>query len=267
MRLALALGTVFVALAGIQLYVLADHTDRLFAWTIAVPLTAAFLGGFYLTACAIAYASWRRREWANARVGVPGVMVFLIATLTTTLAHLDLFHLHDPRLTARSAAWLWLAIYIADPVLVAVAWIVQLREPGSDPPRTRPLPPWYLGSLGAAAALTLCVGVALFVRPSTAGSLWPWPLTPLTAQTAGAWLTGIGIVFATAIVERDAVRIRPAAAGAALLGVLQALALVRYGSTVRWGSPAACVYILSLAGVVVIGVAGVLLANRTAVKT
>jgi hypothetical protein len=33
-----------VLLAGLQLFVFATETDRFFAWTIASPLTAAFLG-------------------------------------------------------------------------------------------------------------------------------------------------------------------------------------------------------------------------------
>jgi hypothetical protein len=50
-----ALGTVGVLLvfaAGIQLFVLAGHTDRAFARRIQPPLTAAVLGAFYWAALA-----------------------------------------------------------------------------------------------------------------------------------------------------------------------------------------------------------------------
>jgi hypothetical protein len=39
-----------VLVAAWQLFVLTDHTDRFFAWTIGVPLTAAVDGAFYLAA-------------------------------------------------------------------------------------------------------------------------------------------------------------------------------------------------------------------------
>jgi hypothetical protein len=67
MRRMLYIAATLVFIAGIQLFVLTEHTDRFFAWTIGVPLTAAFLGAGY---------------WANARGRVPG---------------LDLHHAHDHR--------------------------------------------------------------------------------------------------------------------------------------------------------------------------
>jgi hypothetical protein len=39
----LAIASVLVAVAGFQLFVLSEHTDRYFAWTIE-PLSAAMLG-------------------------------------------------------------------------------------------------------------------------------------------------------------------------------------------------------------------------------
>src|SRR5712691_4655031 len=50
MRVALYVGSFLVFLAGIQLFVLTTRTDHYFAWTIANPFTAAFLGAFYWTA-------------------------------------------------------------------------------------------------------------------------------------------------------------------------------------------------------------------------
>ena len=47
MRSLLIVAGVLVALAGIQLFVFSDRTDRFFAWTIEPPLTAAFLGASY----------------------------------------------------------------------------------------------------------------------------------------------------------------------------------------------------------------------------
>jgi len=54
MRAILWIGAGFVAVAGLNEYLLSSQTDRYFAWTIKLPLTAAFLGGFYLTAFGMA---------------------------------------------------------------------------------------------------------------------------------------------------------------------------------------------------------------------
>ncbi len=256
MRAVFLVGSVLVTLAGIQLFILTDHTDRLFAWTIAVPLTAAFLGAYYFTALALAIQSWGERVWANARVGVPGVFVFLVLTLVTTLIHRSAFHFHDPSAIARGAAWLWLVIYAADPPFVLIAWLAQMRVRGTDPSRTEPLPSWYLGALAVHAVLLVGVGVSLFAAPSTASTLWPWPLTPLTARAVASWIIGNGLVVAAALFERDRRRIRPATAAYIALGVLQLIALARYGSTVRWGSVVAWVYVAFLASAIGMGVYG-----------
>jgi hypothetical protein len=77
MRGMLWFGGFLVFLAGIQLYFLTEDTDRWFSWTIDSPLTAAFLGAFYWTSVALASLSARQRIWANARVGLLGVQVFV----------------------------------------------------------------------------------------------------------------------------------------------------------------------------------------------
>jgi hypothetical protein len=256
MRAVFFVGSILVTLAGIQLFIISDHTDEFFAWTIAVPLTAAFLGAFYFTALTLAFQSYRQTAWANARVVVPGVFVFLVLTLVTTLMHLSLFHFDDPRAFPRGAAWLWLIIYVVDPVFVLVAWILQGRERGVDPPRTHPLRSWVVGALAVHAVVLVGIGVALFGAPSIAKTIWPWPPTPLTAHAVASWLIGNGLVIAACVVERDGRRIRPATAAYVVLGVLQFVALARYGSAVRWGSAAAWLYVAFLVTAIALGVYG-----------
>jgi hypothetical protein len=256
MKAVFIVGSILVTLAGIQLFILSDHTADVFAWTIAVPLTAAFLGAFYFTALTLAFQSYRQTAWANARVVVPGVFVFLVLTLVTTLLHLSLFHFDDARAFPRGAAWLWLVIYVVDPVFVLVAWILQGGERGVDPPRTHPLPRWFVAALAVHAAVLLGIGIALFSVPSTAKTIWPWPLTPLTAHAAASWLIGNGLVVAACVVERDGRRIRPATAAYVVLGVLQFVALARYGSVVRWSSAAAWLYVAFLVTAIGLGLYG-----------
>lgn len=48
-----AAGLVFTV--GITLNLLTEQTDRFFAWTIATPLTAAFLGAAYWPSCILGF--------------------------------------------------------------------------------------------------------------------------------------------------------------------------------------------------------------------
>jgi uncharacterized membrane protein len=256
MRAVFIVGSVLVAAAAVQLYLLSDRTDHWFAWTIQVPLTAAFLGGFYFTALALAGQSAVKRIWVEARVAVPGVFVFITLTFVLTLLHLGKFHFHSPDRIAKGAAYLWFAIYLADPPFVAVAWFLQLRRPGRDPPRRFPLPVWYRAMLAVQGAFFLVVGVALFVAPDATKGIWPWPLTPLTARAVAAWVVALGLVVGQAAWENAWERIDIATIAYAVLGTLQGIALARYPSDVQWGRPAAWIYVAIVASMFGLGVYG-----------
>lgn len=79
MRWVFVVGSVLVATAAFQLFVLTHHTDRFFAWTIAPGLSATLPGAFYVTALVLAAGSVREHEWARTRVGVFGVWVLYLA--------------------------------------------------------------------------------------------------------------------------------------------------------------------------------------------
>ena len=256
MRAAFLIGCVLVSLAGIQLYLLTGHTDRFFAWTIGVPLTAAFLGAFYFTSLALAFGSASRRLWANARVGVPGVELFLVMTLVTTLLHLSKFHLHQGALVARGAAYLWLFIYAAAPTGLAVVMVLQYRVRGADPPQTDPLPSWLRVGVGVHSAAALGFGVALFAAPTATAKIWPWALTPLTARAMASWLLGLGVVLACAFAENDRRRVRVAFPAYTVLGTLQLVAVARYAGDLDGGAVRIGLYLAVLATMVGIGAYG-----------
>lgn len=248
MRTLLQTATVLVLLAGIALFVFSTRTADWFAWTIDVPLTAAVLGSAYLASAVVEATSARAHAWVEARVAVPGVFVFTALTLVVTLVHLDRFHLQpDIAPHTRAIALAWIAIYAVVPVAMAVLWARQQRLAGADPPRSRPLPVLLRVAVALSAAGLLGYGAALLIAPATAGALWPWELTPLTGRAVGAWLVGLGVTAAQVVLERDAARARPVAAGGVTLAALTGVSLLRFPDAVDWSATATWVLVGALA--------------------
>jgi len=249
-RCLLLAGTVLVLAAGLDLFVLTGRTDQYFAWTIASPLTAAFLGAGYLAAACLDGMSARERVWAVARVPLPAVLVFTTTTFVVTLVHLDAFHMYS------FFGWAWLVTYALLPpsVLAVIVW--QRRIGGGDPPRRSPLPGWLrLVTIALGVALT-GFGAALVLVPSEALAWWPWPLTVLTSRAVGAWLVIVGLTAGQAAWENDWERLRPLSITYVVLGVLQLVAVARYPDEVDWATPASWLYVGVLGALVLFGLAG-----------
>lgn len=257
MRGLLFTASVLVLLAGIQLFVFTGQTGHFFAFTIANPLSATFLGAGYWAAVAIEALAARQALWAHARIAVPAVLVFTVLTLDATLTHLGQLHLGG-RFPAGTlvVTVAWIAIYVVVPALMLVLLAVQARTPGADPPRPAGLPAWLYAVLAAQAIVLLGLGIALFAAPGQAAPLWPWKLTPMMAQATGAWLIALGVAAGHALLERDARRLRPAAAGYILLAVLLSIALARYPHQFQWRSVSAAAYLIFLVTMLLTGAAG-----------
>lgn len=261
-KVLLGVFVVLTALATNQLYVLSAHTDAYFAWTIRPPLTAAFLGAGYAAGLVLVGLGLRAEAWAQARVAVVTVAVFATLTLAATLLHLDKFHFGSGGAIARFAAWFWLAVYVLVPVALIALAIRQQRAPGTDPERRDPVPAWLAGAFGLQGLVMLGVGAVLFVAPATAGALWPWTLTPLTARAVAAWLVAFGVAAVLMLRERDLARVAAGAVAYTVFGVLELLALLRFRDEPDWGSAAAIGYLVLAVSVVPVGVAGWLAAAR-----
>ena len=252
--------------AGCPLFLRSGSTDQ-FAWTIKPSLTAAFLGAGYWASLVLNLLASRERVWTSVRsVVVPG-FVFTTLMLVATLAHTDRFHLgSSSSAVGRVVAWTWLAVYVTVPPLTLAVLVAQVRGSGADPPRTDPLPGWMRAALAAQSGVLIALGVTLFAVPSSADSLWPWTLTPLTARAAGAWLCGTGLTAAFAAVENDLRRIRAMVAGYAALGALEAIALARYPHTPDWSGPAAWLYVGFLASMLALALVALLKERATLVE-
>lgn len=249
-RWLLLAGTVLVLAAGLDLFVLTEHTDKLFAWTIDSPLTAAFLGAGYLAAACLDGVSARQKLWAIARVPLPAVLVFTTTTLVVTLMHLETFHMDS------FFGWAWLVTYGLLPPSVLAVLLWQRRIGGGDPPRVAPLPAWLRVATSVVAVGITLLGAALVFVPSDALSWWPWGLTVLTSRAVGAWLVIVGLTAGQAAWENDWKRLRPLSVTYIVLGGLQLVALARYADEVEWSSPSSWLYVAALVALVAFGVAG-----------
>ena len=255
MRKLLWIAGFMVFLAGMQLFVFTERTETWFAWTIDVPLTAAFLGAAYWASVSFEWLAARQRVWAYARIAVPTVLVFTTLTEVVTLYHLELFHLGDTvPVTTRAVTWAWIAIYTVVPLCMVALLVGQSKVTGNDP-RRDPLPRWIAAVLVVHAAVMLPLGAYLLIAPENAAALWPWPLTPLTGRAVGAWVFSMGLAAGHCVRENCLVRVRVATRSYVVLAVLELIAVARYVDTVVWGAPQATIYMIVLLSMLVVGVA------------
>ncbi len=261
MRVVFALGAFLVFIIGGDLLLFPDHTDRLFAWTIAAPVSAAFLSGFYWTACVLAVLSYRRAVWSEARVGVLGVFLFVSITFALTISHLEVFHFECGGVIAMVVAFVWSAVYAVDPVLMIAAYMKQRGMPGVDAPRYARLPHWFRAILIGEATALWGVGIALLLVPATTGSIWPWHVEGLDARAMGAWVIALAAVVSQSAWEDAWEQIAIVVRSAVALAVLQLFTLARFHTAIE-RPLSALAYGAALVSLLAIGTYGTLAAER-----
>ena len=222
---------------GVGLLAAPGRTADYWAWTIKAPLTAAFFGAGYLGAALALILAARTREWRRARI------VAVLAFTLTSLALLDT--LRDPGPFAFGAgglteavAWIWLAVYVALPPALLVAFVRQERaggaaEYGLEHPALV-ASRLVLGTAGVAAA---AIGIALLADVGALTDRWPWPLPSLPATVVGAWFCTVaaGLLW-FALRERDWSRARIGVAPIALALVLDLASAVRFRHDLAGGA-------------------------------
>jgi hypothetical protein len=236
-RVVLTLDLVFSLLAGGVLYLLPTQTDEYFAWTIKVPLTAAFLGAGYLGAATMLVFTYGTTDWQRVRI-VP-VIGFTLTTVTTvvTLWHLEPFHFGEGPAFAQVAAWAWLVVYVSIPVLLATVFVRQERAgDASAYAAEEPLVPLMRGALLVQAVAATILGLGLILWSGAFDVVWPWPLTPLTAGAVGAWILTIASFSWWALREGDWTRFRTGVPGFAVFLALVVVGAFRYSEPLDSGA-------------------------------
>ncbi|MBA3534966.1 MAG: hypothetical protein H0T73_23900 [Ardenticatenales bacterium] len=258
------MASILVFMAGTQLYVLTEYTDRFFSWTINPPLTAAFLGASYWASFLLEFLASRKRTWAESRIAVAPVLTFTTLTLIVTLLHLDKFHLdtsaHEP--ITIFATWAWIIVYAVVPPLMFAVLLFQTRLPGADVPRGEPLPIWMRGLLGFHGTVMVLLGLAFFVAPTAVAPIWPWTLTALTGRAVGAWLLGLGIAALQVVWENDWARVQIALVSYLGLGVLHLIAMMRYLGLFNWSQARSWLYLIFILSIFAVGLYGTLRARQ-----
>jgi hypothetical protein len=217
-----------VVIIGLILFFMPEQTETYFAWEIAVPLTAAFLGAAYLAAVFLSFMAARESLWARSRVAVLGVLVFSFITFIVTLIHFDRFHTTSTNPATLIITWTWILIYAIVPPMIFFSFIYQMRSAGAEPARIAELPLWFRLILGLQGLIMLGIGLALLLATASTAPLWLWELTPLTARAIGAWLIGMGITAIHSVIENDWLRLRPALFAYTSFAILQTLNLFRF---------------------------------------
>ena len=265
MRIMLVVAGVLVFSVGISLNMLTEQTDRFFAWTIATPLTAAFLGAAYWSACVLELLAARERLWVRARIAVPTLLLFTVLTLIVTLIHIDKFHMTSEDMITR-AGTLVLAVCVCGgahrhghSLDYAGCVCAASTRRGAYPP-----PSWMRVVLAVQAVILIGVGVCLLLVPTVIAPYWPWALTPLTGRAIGAWLASIGIAAAQSVWENDLERVRFASPPSRMPSsdCSSRLRSSRFSNNVNWNTTAAWLYVIFLLSMVGIGLVSWLVARR-----
>jgi hypothetical protein len=173
---------VLTAIFGPLLVIFSESTANFWAWEIRPAMSAVWVGAGYTFGALAITTMLVVGRWRAAVIPVIATRPFSIVMLAATLVHLDRFFLGTINF------YVWLAIYLALPVLLPVIWWLNRgRDPGPEPNDT--LMPRTLSRIaGALGAVLALASLLLIFAPATAASFWPWQLTPLMSRVIGGWV-------------------------------------------------------------------------------
>jgi hypothetical protein len=179
-------------------------------------------------------------------VGFLPVTAFTVFMAIGTFNHLDRFA------TAHVAFWIWVGLDVVTPVLVPLAWWRnRATDPGTPEPDEPPLPGLVRPLLLTVGTVQSAVALVLLLSPSTMIELWPWQLTPLTAQTLGGWFALPGITALMMGVDGRWTAIRITLESQLIGLTLILLGTIRAWDDVDTSSTLASVFVTGIAGLFV----------------
>ena len=169
--------------AFVILYGFPDRTMQLWSWMVCPSMNALIMGGGYLSGAYFFSRVARSREWHTVSVGFVATTVFASVLMVVTILHWDRFN-HD-----HVSFWAWLLLYASTPILLPVLWMKNQR---TDPRRPAPgdarIPRRLRTVIGVGGAIQLVFAAYMFLWPSSAAGIWPWPLDAATSRSASAFV-------------------------------------------------------------------------------
>ena len=185
-----------VLYAFIVLYFFPTQTKHLFAWPIAPPMTAMFIGASYVNGVIFFAAVLLGSKWH--RVWAPHIGVFAFATLLliATILHWDRFTHGHP------VFYVWVFIYVVAPILTLWALFTNLREDRHLPDERDAVVPFALRVIWLIpGVLFLIAALYAFVKPTWLIPLWPWKATPLTMRVMVSFYSMLGVAVLAVLRE------------------------------------------------------------------
>lgn len=242
-RAAAAVVIAILLLAWIVLFVFPSDTDHRFAWTIQPTMTAMLMGAGYGSALYFFVRVLTERRWHRVALGFLPTTVFTWMMLGATFLHWEKFR-HG---SAPFLLWLW--VYLITPVGVPGVWLVNRRhDPGTTAEGDATFPRWVRGAMAAAGLMMCAIAAWMYLVPSSAISVWPWALTPLTSRAVASFVALPGVAWlAMASDERwSAARV---VLGTVAIGlVLLLVAVARAWHEFDHSNPLSFLYVAGLAG-------------------
>ena len=87
-RAFLLVATPLAFLGGTQVTLLSEHTQTYWAWTIALPISAIFIGASFCAPSVLFARGLQQREWIRVRAVVSDGPLVTVGLLVATLRHL-----------------------------------------------------------------------------------------------------------------------------------------------------------------------------------
>ena len=197
-RAATAVLFVLAIANGAFLYFFPSSAEPDYAWAIALPVSAAFIGAGYLAgALGTGIGIFRARHWRSVRALVPGFFLLTAALFVATLIESEQFRWdYFP-------TWMWTVVYAVAPFAAVYLWNLQERVGGEQPERDLRLPSLWVPA-GFLGVLLGIAGVVLFAAPDSLREEWPWEITPLLARVSGSWylLAAVILIVSAASVRK-----------------------------------------------------------------
>jgi hypothetical protein len=214
----------FLLVALVLLYLFPGDTKHWFAWEIHPDMTPLLMGSGYAAGAYFFARVVIERRWHRVHLGFLPITAFTVFMGIATFAHLDKFD------KDHVAFWIWTGLYVVTPVVVPLAWLRnRVTDPGTPERHESRLHRRARSLLLATGAVQSLVALALLLSPSTLIDVWPWQLTPLTAQVLGGWFALPGVV--ALMMGLDG---RPSAIRITLESQLIGLALILVSAARAW---------------------------------